>query len=134
MDIFKASEVGDVGWIDELVKSGISVNSRGGDYYNRTPVMEAAAANQLEAAKFLFEKGCDLNLQDTIGWTAVHRAAEEGHADMAQLLGELGAELEIRDVSGQTAVNQAAAWGESAVVRVLANLGANLHTRPECIH
>ena len=69
MDIFEASESGDVGRIEELVKSGISVNSRRADW---TPLIIAAIYNQVVAAQFLYDNGCDLNYQDDGGYTALH--------------------------------------------------------------
>ena len=75
MNIFQASKRGDVGRIEELVRSGKSVDSREQDEYNWTPLINAAANNQQEAAKFLYENGCNLNLQDSGGNTAVHWAA-----------------------------------------------------------
>ena len=69
IDIFEASERGDVGRIEELVKSGISVNSRRADW---TPLIIAAIYNQVEAAQFLYDNGCDLNYQDDGGYTALH--------------------------------------------------------------
>ena len=88
MDIFDASREGDVERIEELVKSGTSVDSRGAGYLNFTPLICAAFNNQQEAAKFLYENGCNLNLQDSGGNTAVHRAAGRGHGAMVKLLAD----------------------------------------------
>ena len=128
MNIFRASRNGDVARIEELLNSGTSVNCRDGRNYNNTALITAAWYNQLEAAKFLYERGCDLNLQNTRGETAVHKAVCWGHHTMVQMLADWGADLEIRNDKGRTPVNQAATNGQLNEVRILANMGANLDT------
>ena len=129
MNIFQASKRGDVGRIEELVRSGTSVDSRDANFLNRTPLMWAAAYNQQEAAKFLYENGCNLNLQDSGGNTAVHWAAYLEYGALVKMLADWGADLEIRNSDGQTPVNKvAAARGRADMVRILGNLGANLQS------
>ena len=118
MDIFEASESGDVGRIEELVKSGISVNSRRADW---TPLIIATIYNKVEAAQFLYDI-----YQDDGGYTALHLAGD--NVEIVQMLADWGAELEIRNNVGMTPVNYAALWGNLRVVRLMANMGVNLIT------
>ena len=101
--IHNQSRDGDVGRIEEQIRKGVSVDSRGAG--NRTPLMWAALYNHQDAAKCLYKNGCNLNLQSDYGDTAAHMAARNGHGKMVQLLANWGADLKIRNREGKTPVD-----------------------------
>jgi ankyrin repeat protein len=67
--------------------------------------LAAGGRNQnfaLEAARYLIERGVDVNAADEEGNTALHRAASNGLDPIVQLLVEKGARLEAKNKLGQT--------------------------------
>ncbi|KAI7906999.1 uncharacterized protein BX663DRAFT_494461 [Cokeromyces recurvatus] len=64
-------------------------------YYNWTPLFWAATYGHIECVKILISEGCELNLIDENGKTALHYAAWEGHTRCAQLMIEAGCQVII---------------------------------------
>jgi len=60
------------------------------------------------ATYLLDQEGCDINLGDGYGSTALHLACEEGHWPIVELLVSKGANLTIRDSGGYTPLMMAA--------------------------
>ena len=75
----------------KLVAQGHSVNHEAGD--GETPMSAAAQDKRLEVARFLLEKGADVNHQSHLGGnTPLMEAAKSGNVEMAKLLLEQGAD------------------------------------------
>ena len=92
-----------------------------GTYDGTTPLMAAAGVNwvvdqtfdegvaaRLEAVKFLYELGNDVNAVNSMGLTALMGAANRGSDDIIRFLVEKGARLDLKDKEGRTALN----WAE----------------------
>ena len=100
------------------------INAAGGEA-NNTPLMRAAAKDQLQVARFLLEHGADANGYGVNHETALYTAAGTGHKAMVELLLAHGAEVNAkRDesfrVSGpRTALDIAVQKYYPAVVEVL---------------
>ena len=56
----------------------------------------------LETAKFLVERGADVNASGQYGWTALHAAAYQGMNDLVEYLVSKGAKIDQKDQFGQT--------------------------------
>ncbi len=83
---------------------------------NTTPLMLAAGAGTdvsrprspeerataVETARFLVERGADVNAAGQFGWTALHAAAYQGLNDVIEFLAGKGARLDAKDGFGQT--------------------------------
>ncbi len=52
----------------------------------RTPLMKAAFLGRLDVAKFLVDKGTDVNAKDNDGNTPVMWATQTGHQDVVEFL------------------------------------------------
>ena len=48
--------------------------------------MVCAEHGSLEMAKWLVDKGADVNAQMSTGWTAMHTAAKNGHGHILKML------------------------------------------------
>ncbi|KAI9486563.1 MAG: hypothetical protein EXX96DRAFT_46779 [Benjaminiella poitrasii] len=66
-------------------------------YYNWTPLFWAANYGHIECVKILISEGCQLNLKDENGKTALHYAAWEGHTKCAQLMIDAGCQVIVED-------------------------------------
>jgi ankyrin repeat protein len=129
-----------------------------------TALHVAAAAGDVELAKFLLAKGADLNsqaqgyaplhaavranqkamveflldkgakLKDDSHTPALHIAAHLGHVEMAELLLAKGADPDNINSFGNTALSFAAQFGHLAVAKLLVAKGADLKKDPSVLH
>ena len=62
--------------------------------------LRCAQEDDLDILKLHLERGIDINIQDSYGWTAVMCAAHAGHAELLQFLLENGANVYLVDNQG----------------------------------
>ena len=86
----KAVHKGDLKKVQELLDKGVDIN----EWKFGTALIFAASENRLEIAKLLIDRGADVNVLGTNGWTALGCAAGEGYGDMVDLLIGKGADIE----------------------------------------
>ncbi len=84
-----------------------------------------------EILGFLFQKGIDINNQDSYGQTALKVAAKRGHDSTVQLLLQNEANIHIQNGSGETALYWAARNGHMAIVQSLVIKGAKVMTEDD---
>ena len=60
---------------------------------HRLRSLPASCQEGLEIAQHLLEAGCDVNLANKAGWSALHQASRLGHERMIRLLLDWGAEM-----------------------------------------
>jgi len=109
-----AAEVNNLDVIKALVEAG--ADPLIGTERGTTPLMMAAGAGTdvqrerapeerttaVETAKFLVERGADVNAAGQYGWTALHAAAYQGINDLIEYLISKGAKIDQKDQFGQT--------------------------------
>jgi ankyrin repeat protein len=76
------------------------------------------------AAKYLVEKGIDVNAADKNGNTPLMLASALGEVDMINLLIENGANVNAKNKDGETALSIAKAFGQFMAASALQKLGA----------
>jgi ankyrin repeat protein len=75
--LFNAAESGTRADVEAALKQpGVNINAKNGD--QNTPLIEAADANNLEAAKALLDAGADPGLTDEDKDTPMHFAVRQG--------------------------------------------------------
>ena len=73
-----------------------------------TPLHEATDSNAIHVAEILIQKGAPLDVQDEMGWSALHNAAGCGdHPEIVSLLLKAGANRHLKTKSGETALDLA---------------------------
>lgn len=114
----RAAYSGDVATMKLLVEHGADANIA--TFNGTTPLMVAAGVNWtvsqtfdegpeqlLEAVKYAYSLGNDVNAQNTLGFAAIHGAANRGSDNIIRWLAENGAQLDIADKVGRTAIDWA---------------------------
>ena len=108
-----------------LLHEGADPNE--GRFAGLPPVILAAARQQVELVQLMAAKGCDLNVRDRSGATALMWAAsnEDSKAAMVEALIVLGADPLAANKAGETALDWASRRGETAVVAALRKAGGS---------
>ena len=124
MDIWTASEEGDLERVRQLIQEGQDVNR--GNSYGTTPLMRAARYGRDQVVQELIRAGADVNGKDDYKQTALHKASSCGHSSVIKTLAEAGANLNVQDWRGVTPLMWAAYWGCANVVVELIRAGADV--------
>ena len=98
----------------------------GRDEKRETPLIEAALADQPEAAAALIEAGADIEARNDRGFTALHAAAYSGSPRIATLLLDHGAAVDARSMHKITPLHVAAEQNQAAVAELLIARGADV--------
>jgi len=117
---------GDQYEVQDLIKSGIDLNSR--DSHGRTPLMVATYQKNIEIAGLLLAKGADVNALDYQRYDMLTNAAVMNHLPLVKLAIESGADAKlITSPYDGTALIAAAHLGHAEVVQLLIVAGAPLN-------
>jgi len=85
----------------------------------------AAFQGDVEAIKYLLEKGVDINVVDKHKETALMLATIKHHREVVQLLLESGADIKIiSDAGNHTAFSFAELWGDAEIIELFRARGA----------
>ncbi len=107
VDIWTAAAQGNIQAIKQHVSAGTDVDAKeppGGS----TPLLVAATFGQVEAVKFLIEKGANVNAGSNDGSTALHGAAFFCHTEIVKLLLGKGAVVDAKNIRGETPLDAVA--------------------------
>ena len=89
----------------------------------------AASQGHERVVDLLLQRGAEINLQSSAGYTALMLAAFHGHERVVELLLRRGAEINLQKSDGVTALMNAAYLNRPAVVRRLLRAGADTVAR-----
>jgi cytohesin len=133
--LIAAAEIGDVKTIEELLRAGADVNTKGGSY-NNTPLIQAASAGKEEAVRLLIEKGADVNATNQGGYAAMDVAEEEYQDAVLNLLKEARGKKAkpsetISKADSESDLRQAATDGDLDKIRRILKHGVNINARGE---
>ena len=112
-----------------------------GDRYDSLTgnIWSYAHRGDLTGVKAALFRGVDINMMNTVGWTACHAAAAGGHPRVLRFLAKRGADLAICDRGGNLPVHEAAKSGHVNALRALGDLGADVasvrlsHTKGQAV-
>jgi ankyrin repeat protein len=93
------------------------------EWDNATLLHDAVGHNQLEVAKYLLDKGADVNAVTADGLTPLHMAAQNGNINIIKLLLERGPRVNALDSKGWTPLDRAKKWGHPDAVKFLKEHG-----------
>ncbi|XP_035170049.1 arf-GAP with coiled-coil, ANK repeat and PH domain-containing protein 1-like [Oxyura jamaicensis] len=86
---------------------------------NRTPLLQAVAANSLLACEFLLQNGANVNQSDCHGRGPLHHATMLGHTGLACLFLKRGADMNAVDAEGKDALTIAIELANADIVTLL---------------
>jgi ankyrin repeat protein len=89
MNIVQAALINDISAISELLARGARVDERDED--GQTPLMHATINTRLDIMRLLLNSGANPDIQDKIGWSALHFAAQARSGESVELLVSFGA-------------------------------------------
>ena len=89
--------------------------------------MGAANQDQARVVELLIQRGAEINLQNSVGDTALTCAANNGHERVVELLIRRGADVNLRDSIGCTALTISSQHGHERVVELLLRHGADIN-------
>jgi ankyrin repeat protein/SAM-dependent methyltransferase len=99
------------------------------DKYQRTPLHSAARYGAFFAARFLLDRGADLNVKDESGNTPKHLAAIFSHDDIIDLLIQHKADVDMLNAQEQAPLHLASLYGNPESIKLLLAGGAKTNIR-----
>jgi ankyrin repeat protein len=115
---------GNVATTELLLKKGAAIDARAGSKFRNTPLQTALLSNQYATAKILLERGADVLVRQSRGFTPMHEGAISGRQDIIQLLLDHGAEINSVADNGQTPLAEAVRGKHDDVVVWMKTKGA----------
>ena len=120
----KAAKDGDINKLNALISSD-NINERD-PKWGWTPLHYAAYYNQIDAVKFLIEKGANVHIADEQGDTPLLLAAMVDNKDTINVLVDSGADINIPNRNGSTPLIVAIQAGQIEIARMLIEKGADV--------
>ena len=126
--LLEAVESGDHAAAMRLLSAkGTNVNSVGAD--GATPIMYAAANNDLELVRALIKAGANVKLASQFGTSALTEAAIIGSAPVISALLKAGADPNYKTPDGETPLMAAARSGKIDAAKQLLDAGADINAK-----
>lgn len=115
----------DLHGVQQALAQGASIETR--NHQGRTPLILAAQAGALEIARFLVERGAEVNARSSseTGSTVLSFALEGKSPQLAAFLIDHGADVNGKAKNGQTPLHYAAAYGLNDFLELLLYRGAD---------
>lgn len=115
---WEATRYDDLSTLKKYVKNEQSANSKiiSDKNHCHSLLMAASAHGAENCAKYLIDRGANVNMKNFHGFTALHWAAFAGRTNMVPILVEAGADIESRTADGKTPLHVAAFRGQKGFI------------------
>lgn len=113
--------------VEFLLENGMNINERI-PTENFTMLQLACISGSPEIARFLIDKGADVNLEENSGFTALFWAVTGNDAELTLALLQKGADVNHKTKDGQTPLLSAVDGDSLSMVRLLVDKGADVNT------
>jgi ankyrin repeat protein len=120
-DLIYAARIGDINWLNEMIKAGADVNGKNENL--EAPLLWAAFNGHVRAATILLDNGARVNDTSKAGWSALMAAVESGSEQLVKLLLARGADASLKMESGETALTLAQINENSSIIELINNAG-----------
>jgi ankyrin repeat protein len=125
--LLDAAESGDRATALRLLAKGVTPNTVGAD--GTTPVMYAAANDDVELVRALIKAGANVKLKNQLGTSALAEASIIGSAPIIDALLKAGADPNIKNPDGETPLMEAARSGKVEAAKRLLDAGAEINAK-----
>jgi ankyrin repeat protein/acetyl esterase/lipase len=127
-EIHIAAAAGDLNKVRALLEADPTL-LESKDNLGFTPLHSACLAKQAAVAKFLLDKGANVNARDYFDLTPLHRASYDTgqHVGLIQLLLDKGADVNAQGGNGNTPLHFAALKGDLKAAKLLLDHGADVN-------
>jgi ankyrin repeat protein len=88
-----------------------------------------AVENQLEAVRFLYQRGANINTANNCGGTPLSEAASLGYVELVKFLLEKGARTQGLFGTGDPILHEAVRSGNPDIIDLLVRNGADIHSK-----
>lgn len=109
-------------FIGLALKHGISINHRTG-HSRRTMLQHVSRDGDLKKCMYLLQVGCRVNIQDTLGMTALHLAIQQPSVfhplELIEALLKKGAKVNMQERHGHTPLHLACIIGSIEIIEIL---------------
>lgn len=102
----------------------VDPNQLGGRIIKTTPLLKAAASDDIEITQLLLQAKANPNLSDKEGTTPLIEASREGNDEMVDLLLETKVDPNVSDKNGLTSLDYAIEFGHDFTEELLLQAGA----------
>ncbi|KAF7491400.1 Ankyrin repeat domain-containing protein 49 [Sarcoptes scabiei] len=100
------------------------------DRGNMLNVLEAAEKGRLNLLKQFYQIDPQLiNIQDSDGYSPLHRACYNNRIDVVKWLIKHGANIRAKTSDGWEPLHTASQWGHCSIVRILLAMGADINSK-----
>lgn len=96
------------------------------NYFDETPLHEAALKNHTFIIQLLLDRGADINARDTNDQTALHKAAWNNCTSAMRLLLDRGADPNARNLANQTPLDLARWRNHQEAIDLLMDFSASV--------
>lgn len=120
----------DINTLIKLLGEGMDPNETDRD--GRTALIHSVIDGDISMISLMLNDGnTNINLQDRLGYTALHYAAQDYSEDICNILLEHGAEVDLQDIHGNTPLWKAIfnSKGRPEVIQLLLKYGADKHKK-----
>jgi len=107
---FAAATGGDLTTLREMVDKDPTL-VKATEWDNATLLHDSVGQNHQDVAKYLLDRGAEVNAVTRDGLTALHMAAQNGNIGIITLLLERGAKINPVDSKGWTPLDRGVRWG-----------------------
>jgi ankyrin repeat protein len=130
LDIYEAAGTGDTSIVkDEIEKNPSLINSFSVDGF--TPLGLSCFFQHAEVARYLIEKGADVNIPSNNSFKVapIHSACAVSDFELVTLLIKNGADVNAKQQADITPLHAAAHNGQNALAELLINAGADVNAK-----
>jgi ankyrin repeat protein len=99
------------------------------DLYGYSPLMVATATNAFNSAHLLLQHSANVNDQDNLNYTALHKAAYTGNASLVRELLDSGADVNAVSLDNLSPLHLAAKLGNREACEILLQNGADTNIK-----
>ncbi|TGJ64875.1 hypothetical protein EYR41_008883 [Orbilia oligospora] len=133
LDIVRLTSYDSAEFSELLISDGADINALNSSHH--TPLMLACLHGFLATVKVLLKHRPKLELEDLLGYTALHLSASGGQYDITKLLLEDGggsvANISMRDKTGNTPLHLALKQDHPTVVELLIQKGSDIGAKTD---